>query len=407
MATVYPFRGLRARPDLADRIASVPYDVVNRAEARALAKDNELSFLHVTKPEIDLADDVDEHDDRVYEQGKKRFFEMITKGQLVQDDKPCFYIYALTMNGQTQTGVVLGASVAEYDKNIVRKHEHTRPDKENDRVHHIRTTTAQTGTVFLVHRRSEAIGAVVKATTGKKPAVDLTASDQIRHQLWVIDDAAYIKKIAEGFAALGPIYIADGHHRSAAASRVAAAMRKPGTAADAPFEMFLAVSFPEDEVRILPYNRVVKDLAGKTAWEFLAEVKKRFDVTDGKPSVTQAKQFALYLDGKWYTVKVRAGSYDAKDPVKRLDVSLVQDQLLAPLLNITDPRRDQRIDFVGGIRGDAELERRVREGCAVAISMHPTSSSDLFAIADAEQVMPPKSTWFEPKLRDGMVVHRI
>lgn len=406
MATVYPFRALRPRADVVAKLASVPYDVVNREEARALAKGNPLSFLHVTKPEIDLANEIDPYDDAVYVQGKKAFETMIAEGVLTQEARPCFYAYALTMNGHTQTGVVLGASVDEYDRNIVRKHEYTRPDKENDRLRHIETIGAQTGTVFLVHKRSTAVAGVLAKITALAPACDFVAADGIRHRLWVIGDETDIRTVAEGFAALGPIYIADGHHRSAAASRVAHARRKGSIDPKATAEMFLAVSFPEDEVRIMPYNRVVRDLGGRSVAAFMGEVRKIFDVADGKPQATAPHQIGMYLDGAWYTLRVRDGSFDSRDPVARLDVSILQTLLLAPVLGVQDPRREKRIDFVGGIRGEAELERRVQAGWAVAFSLHPTGIGDLFAIADAEQVMPPKSTWFEPKLRDGLVVHR-
>jgi uncharacterized protein (DUF1015 family) len=402
MATVFPLRAYRPKPEHAARIAAVPYDVVDRDEARALAKGNPLSFLHVTKPEIDLADDTDPYGNSVYAKGRAALDELVKSGALVQDTKPCFYVYELTMGRHSQTGIVLCASVADYDQNIVKKHEHTRPDKENDRVRHIEATTAHTGKVFLVHRSSAALAAEVAAATRGAPVYDFTAADAIRHRLWVIDEPQRIETIVRGFADLGPIYIADGHHRSAAASRVAKERGGKGASA-----RFLCVSFPESEVQILPYNRLVKDLSSRSPESFLEAVRARFDVTEGKPEPTAPKRFGMYLGGTWYTLTARQGSYDPKHPVGRLDVSILQDQLLSPLLGISDPRRDKRIDFVGGIRGDAELERRVAAGWAVAFKMHPTAIADLFAIADAEQVMPPKSTWFEPKLRDGLVVHRI
>jgi uncharacterized protein (DUF1015 family) len=408
MATIFPFRAFRPRPDLASQVASVPYDVVDRDEARALARGNASSFLHVTKPEIDLPDDTDPYGDAVYAQGARALQRFIDDGTLVQDDKPCLYAYELTMGAHKQTGVVLCASVPEYEKNIVRKHEHTRPDKENDRVRHMQSLRAQSGKVFLVHRDSPVVAAELRRATNGAPVYDFTAPDGIRHRFWVIRGDSSLRALVDGFARLGVIYIADGHHRSAAAARYAQGLRS-GAAADVSkeHERFLAVSFPESEMQILPYNRVVKDLQAFDAAGFMQAVKARFDVSDGKPSPTRGKQFGMFLGDRWYTVDVRPGTWDDADPVARLDVSLLQNQLLEPLLGIGDPRRDKRIDFVGGIRGDGELEKRVRAGWAVAFKMHPTSIQDLFAIADAGHVMPPKSTWFEPKLRDGLVLHAL
>ncbi len=407
MATVYPLRALRPQAEQAAAVASVPYDVVDSKEARALAEKNPHSFLHVTKPEIDLPDDTDPYSNAVYEQGGRALERMLKEGTLLQEDTPCFYAYELTMGAHRQTGVVLCASVAEYDRNIVRKHEHTRPDKENDRVRHIEATAAQTGTVFLVHKHSDGIAQALAAATARAPLYDFVAAEGIGHRLWAIADGEQQAAIREGFSLLGPIYIADGHHRSAAASRVAAQRRRAGEAADAESQRFLAVSFPASEVQILPYNRVVRDLAGRTEAEFLQAVGERFSVQEGKPEPSRRGTYGMYLGSRWYTLTASLQGQQQADPVARLDVSILQDQLLAPILGITDPRRDKRIDFVGGIRGDAELERRVQAGWAVAFSLHPTAIDDLFAIADAEAVMPPKSTWFEPKLRDGLIVHRI
>ncbi|MCK5689259.1 DUF1015 domain-containing protein, partial [Myxococcota bacterium] len=324
MATVYPFRALRPRPDLADQVASVPYDVVNRAEARALADGNQKSFLHVTKPEIDLSDEVGLYDDAVYAQAKTSLDRLVAEGTLVRDDKACFYAYELVMDGRAQTGVVLAASVPEYDDNIVRKHEYTRPDKENDRVRNVETLQAQSGTVFLIHKDHDEVARVIAEAKAKEPAYGFTTPDGIGHRFWVIDNDADIKTIEDGFTSLGPIYIADGHHRSAAASRVAAANRKGDVDPNNTYEKFLAVSFPQNELKILPYNRVVKDLLGKTPAEFLAAVKEVFDVSEGKPATTQTHQYAMYLDKKWYALTARDGSFDANDPVERLDVSILQ-----------------------------------------------------------------------------------
>ncbi len=407
MATIHPFRALRPRNELAAQVAAVPYDVVNRAEAKSLAHGNALSFLHVTKPEIDLPDSLDPYDDRVYTQGAVALNQLLQEGALLEDEKPCLYAYALTMAGRTQTGIVCCASVKDYDTNLVRKHEFTRPTKEDDRVKNIDAMNAQSGTVFLAHRHHATLEETVETITQQAPLVDFVADDEIRHRLWVIDSQKDIAAIVGAFEELGPIYIADGHHRSAAASRIAALHRDRHGESHPESQRFLAVSFPENELFIMGYNRVVKDLLGKTKEEFLNQLAQVVDIETVK-SPTSPKTFGMLLDNQWYTLKVRDGSYDAQNPVSRLDVSLLQEQILTPLLGIQDPRRDTRIDFVGGIRGDSELEKRVESGqWAVAFKMHPTAIGDLFAIADAQEVMPPKSTWFEPKLRDGLFVHKI
>ena len=399
MAKIYPFRAYRPAPNQAAEVASVPYDVVNRAEARALAENNPNSFLHVTKPEIDLSDDISIYDPSVYQQGQRALQRLINDNVILQDEKACYYIYALTMNGRTQTGIVCCASVDDYNQNIVRKHEFTRPQKEDDRLRHMEALNAQSGTVFLAHRVHPALTEIVSATCAVSPEVDFTTQDEIQHQLWVIQDDDAISAITTAFLELGPIYIADGHHRSAAASRLGAA--RPESAAS---QMFLAVSFPEDELLIMGYNRVVRDLAGRTPAEFLEAIAEVMDVELGGDAAGP-KTFGLFLDGQWYSLRAREGSYDPQDPVDRLDVSVLQNQVLTPLLGIDDPRRDERIDFIGGIRGDEALVKRVNSGWAAAFRMHPTSIEELFDIADAEEVMPPKSTWFEPKLRDGLFIH--
>lgn len=405
MVTVKPLRAFRPTSALAASVASVPYDVVDRDEASALARGNAASFLHVTKPEIDLPATIDPYSDAVYAQAADALETMIASRTLVQDASPAFYVYALTMGEHTQTGIVLGANVAEYEKNIVRKHEFTRPDKENDRVRHVETTRAQTGKVFLVHKRSAVLEREIAAAREKEPHTSFRAPDGVVHELWTISAPERLAAIEAEFATMNAIYIADGHHRSAAAARVAQAHRAAGTAS-ADTEIFLAVSFPENEVKILPYNRVVHDLNGHSPADFLSRVSQAFDVREGKPASSAPRQIGMFLGDAWFTLTVPANALPS-DPVSRLDVSLLQDRLLAPVLGISDPRRDKRIEFVGGIRGDDELVKRVKSfPQAVAFSMHPTSIGDLFAIADNEQVMPPKSTWFEPKLRDGLVVHR-
>lgn len=400
MATITPLRGLRPRPELAKDVASVPYDVVDRDEARALAGHNRRSFLRVTRPEIDLAATVHPYADAVYDQGKAALDRLIADQVLVHDRAPAFYAYALTMHGHTQTGLVLGASVADYDNDVVRKHEHTRPDKETDRARHIEVTRAHTGKVLLVHPRSQVVADELAHAKAAPANTSFTADDGIHHALWVIDDPDRIARLQQAFAEMRALYIADGHHRSAAAARVARAQRQPGAT-------FVAVSFPADEMRILPYNRVVHDLGGRSVQAFLAEVRARFEVRDGKPATSRPGYFGMFVAGAWYTLRARDHAPEA-DVVARLDVSVLQDSLLAPVLGVHDPRRDPRIEFVGGSRGDDALVRRVEAlGTGVAFSLHPTAIEDLFAIADQRQVMPPKSTWFEPKLRDGLVTHQL
>ncbi len=400
MATVYPFRALRPALGLAAKVASVPYDVVNREEAATLARGVSESFLRVTRPEIDMEPNVNAHSDAVYERGAHNFQAMQEDGVLVRDETPALYIYSITMNEHTQTGIVLLASIDEYERNEVKKHEFTRPDKEDDRAHHMEILGAQSGKVFLVHRKSEAINALSARITQEAPWADFVAEDGVRHRVWSVVAQADIDAYVAAFAANGPLYIADGHHRSAAAARVKKAR---GSAGDG----FLAVSFSADDVQILPYNRVVQDLRGMTVEEFLKRLEPGFSVAPGKPSALERHQFGLYVDGRWLklTSNIEKLGVDLNDPVDRLDVSILQKHILQPLLGIDDPRRDTRIDFVGGIRGDAELERRVANGAACAFSLYPTSIEDLLAIADAEEVMPPKSTWFEPKLRDGLFVN--
>jgi len=379
-------------------VASVPYDVVNREEAKALAEGNPYSYLRITKPEIELDPSVDAKSPEVYEHGAKTLKKFMRDGVLVRDEIPCLYAYALTDRGHTQTGIAMCGSVEDYEQNIIRKHEFTRPDKEDDRVKHMQILGAQTGTVFLVHRDDDAIAAAMATATARDPVVDFVAADGVEHRLWVIDDPDVMGSVITGFDRLGPIYIADGHHRSAAAGRICAA-GDYGAAAKG----FLAVSFPISEVKILPYNRIVRDLAGHTTESFLQTVLDFFTIRPTHQAPERG-EFGMYLDGKWYLLIARPPK-ETLDPIGALDVSILQNQLLDPILGIQDPRRDKRVDFVGGSRGEQELVKRVSEGWAAAFSMHPTSLEDLLTIADADGVMPPKSTWFEPKLRDGLLTH--
>ena len=400
MPLIHPFAGLRPAAGRAEDVVAPPYDVLSTAEARVRAAGRPWSFLHISKPEIDLPEDMDPHAPEVYAQAASNLQNMLQQGILVWDPEPCYYVYRLVMGEHRQTGLVAGASVAAYDSNRVRKHEFTRPDKEDDRVHQIEALNAQTGPVLLTCESQADVDALLESVTTGVPDVDLKADDGIGHMLWVVREQAMIDRISDAFNAMKALYIADGHHRSAAASRVAA-----GRGDDAAAAWFLTVIFPHRQMQILDYNRVVRDLAGLSTESFLVRVAESFRVT---PSATAVHpqgpgNFGMYLAGQWYQLEIHRDKIPS-DPVGLLDVSLLADQLLAPVLGIEDPRRDTRIDFVGGIRGLAELERRVDSGeMAVAFSMHATRMEDLMAVADAGEVMPPKSTWFEPKLADGLV----
>lgn len=400
MTLICPFAALRPVTGRAADVIAPPYDVLSSAEARVRAAGHPLSFLHISKPEIDLPESTDPHAAEVYAQAASNLQQMLQQGVLKLDDTPCYYIYRMVMGDHSQTGLVAAASVAAYDSNRIRKHEFTRPDKEDDRVRQIEALNAQTGPVLLAYRSQDPVDALLEAETASTPEVDLTADDGIRHSLWVVRDSAVIEQITAAFDAMDALYIADGHHRSAAASRVAAS--RPGDAGTA---VFLAVVFPHRQMQIFDYNRVVRDLAGMTAEAFLVRIARSFSVTPCAAAVRPEGPgiFGLYLAGQWYRLEIQPGLVP-DDPVGRLDVSLLADNLLAPVLGIEDPRRDTRIDFVGGIRGLAELEKRVDSGeMTAAFSMYPTRMEDLMAVADAGEVMPPKSTWFEPKLADGLV----
>lgn len=406
MTLVRPFAGLRPAPHHARAVAAPPYDVLNTEEARARAKDKPHSFLHISKPEIDLAPDTDPYAQIVYDTGAKNLARLVADGVLIRDAEPHYYVYRLKMGDHVQTGIVVAASVADYDTNRIRKHEFTRPDKEDDRVRQIEALNAQTGPVLLAYKADDAVDSIIETAAAGAPLYDVTADDGIQHTLWRIADAATVDRLTLLFDAMPALYIADGHHRSAAASRVAAARR--GKAANDAADYFLAVAFPHDQMRIFDYNRVIKDLNGLSSEAFLGKIAERFDVsaTDGQVRPDRPTRFGMYLDGRWYKLDIKPAHIPAHDPVARLDVSLLQDNLIAPVLGITDPRRDKRIDFVGGIRGLGELEKRVASGeMKVAFSLHPTTLDQLMAVADAGQVMPPKSTWFEPKLADGLVSH--
>ncbi len=409
MATVKPFRGYRPAAQ-AERIACLPYDVINSREARELAKGNPFSFLHVEKPEIDLPEEVDLYDARVYAKGRENLDNFIARGLLVQDSKPCFYIYAQTMNGRTQYGLVAAVSAQEYDDGVIRKHELTRKDKEADRTRHVDTLSATTGPVFLTYPDQPEMDARVQALAQKAPAYQFTTPDGIGHSFWVMDDDKDIAAVTKIFERLPVLYIADGHHRSASAAAVARKRKaaNPHHTGQESYNFFLAVIFPSNQLYIMDYNRLVKDLNGLDKAQFLEKVHEKFEVEKtGQARPGARHQFGMYLDGEWYTLRAKDGSFDAQDPVAALDVSILQNNLLAPVLGIGDPRTDKRINFVGGIRGPGELEKRVNSGeYQVAFSMFPTSIEELMKVADAHLIMPPKSTWFEPKLRSGLVTYK-
>ena len=410
MATlIRPFTGLRPVPAAAATVAAPPYDVLNTEEARARAAGKPNSFLHISKPEIDLPADTDPYAPAVYAKGAENLKRLVDAGVLIRDTAPHYYVYRLKMGDHVQTGFVAAASVAAYDINRIRKHEYTRPDKEDDRVRQIEALNAQTGPVLLAYKANAELQAIINSVAKGAPLYDVTADTGVVHTIWCVEDAGAIDRMTKIVDAMDALYIADGHHRSAAASRVAAARRGKVKGTDSQ-EYFLAVSFPHDQMRIFDYNRVIRDLNGLTPDVFLAQIKERFDVTPAAGQVRPDKptRFGMFLEGKWYQLDIHAKYVPETDPVARLDVSLLQDNLIAPVLGISDPRRDKRIDFVGGIRGLGELEKRVQSGeMKVAFALHPTTLEQLMAVADADQVMPPKSTWFEPKLADGLVSHVI
>jgi uncharacterized protein (DUF1015 family) len=402
MATILPFRALRPHPAHAVRVASPPYDVVSTAEARALARGNPDSFLRVSRPEIDLPEGTDEHDVSVYERGKKNLQEFVARGVLRQDPEPRFYVYAQRMGAHRQTGLVACASVDEYVRDVIKKHEKTRPDKEDDRTRHIDTLSAHDEPVFLTYPSRPAIDAEIEAVKQWTPEYDLVTQDGVEHKLWVVP-AGGVARVEALFREVPVLYVADGHHRSAAAARVHAQRKgQPGEHGG-----FLAVVFPHAQMQILAYNRLVRDRRGRSPETLLGELRARMDVEPAaRPEPEAPLSFGVLCAGRWWRARVKPGSYDAKDPVASLDCSLAQDQILAPIFGIADPRRDENVDFVGGIRGAKELEKRVAaEGWSMALHLFPTRIEQLMAVSDAGLLMPPKSTWFEPKLRSGLFVH--
>jgi uncharacterized protein (DUF1015 family) len=407
MPLIKPFAGLRPVPERAEEVVAPPYDVLNSAEARERVAGRPWSFLHISKAEIDLPEGTDPYDPSVYAKSAENLQKMMQEGILIREDKPCYYVYRLIMDGHSQVGLVATASVADYDINRVRKHEYTRPAKEDDRVRQIEALNAQTGPVLLAYKSQADMDAILEEATKQPPLVDVTADDGVQHTFWVIDDDATIEKISAGFDAMDAIYIADGHHRSASASRVAKSHALSDAGGDQSSDYFLSVIYPHNQMNILDYNRVITDLNGLSKDEVLEKVRAAFTVTEESSAVkpSKATEFGMYLDGQWYRLNINP-ELVPDDPVASLDVSLLADNLIEPVLGISDPRTDNRIDFVGGIRGLGELEKRVDSGeMAIAFSLYPTSMEALMAVADADEVMPPKSTWFEPKLADGLVSH--
>jgi uncharacterized protein (DUF1015 family) len=410
MPLIKPFAGLRPAPGRAAEVAAPPYDVMSTEEARAMVRGRPWSFLHISRPEVDLPEDSDPYAPQVYAKARENLEDMLAAGVLERDAELCYYVYRLTMGDHVQTGLVAAASVAAYDADRIKKHEFTRPVKEDDRVRQIDALDAQTGPVFLVYRATPRIDAVLAAITQGVAVVDIRATGEVRHEIWVVKDADLIHLLSKAFEALPALYVADGHHRSAAASRVAAARKaaNPAHGGEESYNYFLAVIFPHDQMRIMDYNRLVTDLHGLDQDEFLRRVAVPFRVELSASPVKPAKaaEFGMYLDGAWYHLTLDEQRIPWDDPVGRLDVSLLQDNLIEPILGIVDPRRDERINFVGGIRGLEGLVKPVDEGrYRVAFSLFPTRMTELMAVADAGEVMPPKSTWFEPKLADGLVSH--
>ncbi len=404
MTLIKPFRALRPAPGRAAEVLAPPYDVLSSAEARERARGKPWSFLHVSKPEIDLDPSIDPYDKAVYAKAAENLDRMVASGVLVRDAKPCYYVYRQTWRGHVQTGLACVASLADYASNRIRKHEHTTPVKEDDRVRQIEAVNAQTGPVMMGYPAAPAIDAMLARAAADAPAVDVTAEDGVRHQLWVVDDEAAISALTRAVDALPALYIADGHHRSAAAARVAQA--RGGYSGSHGY--FLSVIFPHHEMTILDYNRLIRDLNGRSPDQLLAELRERFAVAPSEQPVRPAAggDYGMYLAGRWYRLTLRPDLVPPNDPIGRLPITLLTRNAIEPVFGITDPRTDKRIDFVGGGRGLGELERRVNSGeMAVAFALYPTRMSDLMAVADAGGIMPPKSTWFEPKLADGMVSH--
>lgn len=417
MATIRPFKGIRPVRELASKIAALPYDVMNSDEARKMVANNPYSFLHVDRAEVDLDPSIDVHDKRVYEKARENLDKMIDNGEYIQDEIPCLYIYRQIMNGRSQTGIVFCASIDDYLNNVIKKHEFTRADKELDRINHVDYCDANTGPIFLTYKEdqiaSEIIEAWIENESKRKPTYNFTAEDGITHIVWVIDNDIIINELIDLFKEVDCLYIADGHHRSASAVKVGLKRRKehPNYTGDEEFNYFLAVAFPDNDLMVMDYNRVVKDLNGMTKEEFLKKLEKDFIVTKSRNNApvkpSKKHTFGMDIENDWYLLEAKEGTFDAEDPINQLDVAILQNNILTPILGIEDVRTSDRIDFIGGIRGIKELEKRVNTDMKIAFSMYPTDVHDIMDVADIGEVMPPKSTWFEPKLRSGLFIHKL
>lgn len=410
MAVIRPFKGIRPIKELANKIAALPYDVMDSDEAREMVKGNPYSFLHVDKAEIDLPNDIDAYDERVYEKAKENLDKMIEKGYYIEDEKPKFYIYRQVMKGRSQVGLVGCASIDDYTNNIIKKHELTREDKEIDRINHVYKCEAHTGPIFLTYRANKNISNIINEWMKKEPVYDFKSEDGVSHTVWIIEDEGTVNKISELFKSVEYLYIADGHHRSASAVKVGHIKRAENEdyTGDEEFNYFLSISYPDSELEVLDYNRTVKDLNGLSKEEFLNKVSENFIVTKSNEQVKPKEKhtFGMYLEKQWYLLEARNGIFNPDDPVDQLDVSILQNNLLKPILGIDDPRKSKRIKFVGGIRGLKELERRADTDMKVSFSMYATTTDDIMDIADSGRIMPPKSTWFEPKPRSGLFIHK-
>lgn len=411
MAKIRPFAAIRPRREMAEKIAALPYDVYNRKEAKKEVEAHPDSFLKIDRAETQLEDSIDTYDARVYRKAHDTLWDMVENGSFFREEKHCYYIYELTMNGRVQTGITACASIDDYENGVIKKHENTRADKEIDRINHVDICNAQTGPIFLAYRSNEVINGIVAEVKQEEAVYDFVAEDSIRHRVWVISKEEQIEAMEKAFDGIGEIYIADGHHRAASAVKVGLKRRAehPDYDGTEEFNFFLSVLFPDEQLMIMDYNRVVKDLGGLTETEFLKKVSELFcveKIENEEKKPVQKGYFSMYLGGSWYRCQMKPEDIPS-DPVGGLDVSVLQDKLLAPVLHITDPKTDNRIDFVGGIRGMEELERRCSLDCAAAFAMYPTSIGELFAVADAGLLMPPKSTWFEPKLRSGLFIHEL
>lgn len=411
MSDIRPFCAVRPNETFASKIAALPYDVYTRKEAKKEVEKNPLSFLKIDRPETMFSDEMDMYAPKVYQKARKVLEEMIEKGEFIQDETPCYYLYELTRNGHRQTGIVACASIDDYFNGTIKKHENTREEKEQDRIRHVDTLDTQTGPIFLAYRLDAVLKEIIEETKRKTPVYDFISEDKITHRVWVIDESEMMERIQQCFVKINKIYIADGHHRAASAIKVGCKRRKehPGYTGEEEFNYFLCTLFAEEELEILDYNRVVKDLNGLSEIEFLEKIKESFEVEEAEESPyapKQKKEFGMYLGKKWYKLQIKKEQV-SDDVVESLDVSILQNKLLKPILGIKEPGKDNRIIFVGGIRGLKELEHCVENGFQVAFSMYPTSMQELFSVADAGRLMPPKSTWFEPKLRSGLFLHKI